>query len=56
MDKGQSQDSAAQSNETKKILTKNVPKIKLPTLEVMFRGVRGSMAAKLTRDIVVDYT
>lgn len=45
----------AQSNETKKIHTKNVPNIELPMLEVMFRGVRGSMAAKLICDIVVNY-
>lgn len=32
-----------------------MPNIKLPMLEDMFRGVRGSMAAKLTRDIVVNY-
>lgn len=45
---------ASQSNETKKIPTKNVPDIKLPMLEVMLRGVGGSMAAKLTCNNVVD--
>ena len=45
---------SGQSNGMKIIPTKNVPKIKLPMLRDTFRGVGGSMAAKLACDIVVN--